>query len=116
MSGNNGKNTKTLVLGIGNTILTDDGAGIKVARRLKEKTPELEVIETSESGIRFFDLGLYWGWWIITAWICTLGLIYLARFLQGGWKTKHVIEDKYLPPTAPEPAAIHESERPIDWS
>ncbi len=48
-------NMKTLVLGMGNTILTDDGVGIKVAQSLKEIRPELEVMETSEAGIALLD-------------------------------------------------------------
>ncbi|MFC1897351.1 hydrogenase maturation protease [Chloroflexota bacterium] len=44
-----------LVLGIGNPILTDDGVGIKTAQKLKEENPELDVIETSESGIALLD-------------------------------------------------------------
>jgi len=46
----------TLILGIGNPILTDDGVGIKIARKIKERNPELEVIETSEAGIALLDL------------------------------------------------------------
>lgn len=46
---------KTLILGMGNTILTDDGVGIKIAHQLKEIRPELEVIETSEAGIALLD-------------------------------------------------------------
>ena len=46
----------TLVLGIGNPILTDDGVGIKIAQKLKEEKPDLEVIETSEAGIALLDL------------------------------------------------------------
>jgi len=46
----------TLVLGVGNPILTDDGIGIKIARRLKQGKPDLEVIETSEAGIAILDL------------------------------------------------------------
>ena len=46
----------TLILGIGNPILTDDGVGIKIARKIKEGNPELEVIETSEAGIALLDL------------------------------------------------------------
>ena len=46
----------TLILGIGNPILTDDGVGIKIAQRLKEKNPKLEVMETSEAGINFLHL------------------------------------------------------------
>jgi len=51
-----GERMNTLVLGVGNPILTDDGIGIKIARRLKQKKPDLEVIETSEAGIALLDL------------------------------------------------------------
>ncbi|MBA7679947.1 hypothetical protein ES703_88253 [subsurface metagenome] len=46
----------TLVLGIGNPILTDDGVGIKIAQKLKEGNPKLEVIMTSEAGIILLEL------------------------------------------------------------
>ncbi len=46
----------TLILGIGNPILSDDGVGIKVARRLKEESPQSEVAETSEVGMALLDL------------------------------------------------------------
>ena len=46
----------TLILGIGNLILRDDGVGIRIARKLKEESPELEVIETSEVGLTLLDL------------------------------------------------------------
>jgi MATE family multidrug resistance protein len=36
--------------------------------------------------------GLLWCWTVITAWVCSLGLIYLARFLQGRWQQMRVIE------------------------
>jgi MATE family multidrug resistance protein len=36
--------------------------------------------------------GLLWCWTVITVWICSLGLIYLARFLQGRWQQIRVIE------------------------
>ncbi len=45
----------TLIMGIGNPILTDDGVGIKIAHKLKEENPKLEVIETSEAGIALLD-------------------------------------------------------------
>lgn len=45
----------TLILGMGNPILTDDGVGIKIARKLKEDNPELEVAETSEAGMALLD-------------------------------------------------------------
>ena len=46
----------TLILGIGNPILTDDGVGIKIAQKLKEDNPELEVVETSEAGMALLEL------------------------------------------------------------
>jgi len=46
----------TLILGIGNPILADDGVGIKIAQKLKEEKAELEVTETSEAGIALLDL------------------------------------------------------------
>jgi len=46
----------TLVLGVGNPILTDDGIGIRIAQRLKEEKPDLEVMETSEAAIAILDL------------------------------------------------------------
>ena len=41
---------KTLILGIGNPILTDDGVGIRIAQKLKDENPKLEVMKTSEAG------------------------------------------------------------------
>ncbi len=46
----------TLILGIGNPILTDDRVGIEIAQKLKKEKPELEVVETSEVGITLLDL------------------------------------------------------------
>ena len=46
----------TLILGVGNPILTDDGIGIKIAQKIKRKNPKLEVINTSETGITLLDL------------------------------------------------------------
>ena len=46
---------KTLILGIGNPILTDDGVGIEVAHEIGEANPNLEVVETSEAGIALLD-------------------------------------------------------------
>ena len=46
---------KTLILGFGNPILTDDGVGIRIAQRIKEENPHLEVLETSEAGIAIID-------------------------------------------------------------
>ncbi len=43
----------TLVLGIGNPILTDDGIGIRIAQRLKSTA--VDVVETSEAGLALLD-------------------------------------------------------------
>lgn len=50
---------KTHILGLGNTILTDDGVGIYVVRRLKERLQNMEDIdfcEASVGGFNFIDL------------------------------------------------------------
>jgi hydrogenase maturation protease len=48
---------KTLVLGLGNPILSDDGAGIKAAQEVGKQLndPQITVAETSEAGLRFLD-------------------------------------------------------------
>jgi hydrogenase maturation protease len=50
---------KTLVLGLGNSILGDDGVGISVAREIGKKwisRPSVEVIEASLGGLVLLDL------------------------------------------------------------
>ena len=54
------ENMKTLIIGLGNPILTDDGVGVKVARQLEERInltahPELEVTEASAGGLRLME-------------------------------------------------------------
>jgi MATE family multidrug resistance protein len=44
------------------------------------------------AGHKVWDFGLHWAWSGLTAWICLLGVIYMARFLQGKWKSMRVIE------------------------
>lgn len=49
---------KTLVIGLGNPILTDDGVGIYAARRVEELLPQgsnIEVIEASIGGIALME-------------------------------------------------------------
>lgn len=48
---------KTLVLGIGNPILSDDGVGIHVARLLRDRDlPGVTVDELAASGLEFLDV------------------------------------------------------------
>ena len=49
---------KTLILGLGNPILSDDGVGIKVAQQIREeiKDPQITVTESSEAGLNLLDL------------------------------------------------------------
>ncbi|HMA62279.1 MAG TPA: hydrogenase maturation protease [bacterium] len=46
---------KTLVLGLGNPILSDDGIGIKAARAIKKRVKDIEVVEASAAGFRIVD-------------------------------------------------------------
>ncbi len=64
------------------------------------------------AGVHYCGWGLIWCWIVLTVWICALGVIYLARFLQGGWRHMRVIEpdapvEEDLPQAAPaEPAGV----------
>jgi hydrogenase maturation protease len=50
--------TKTLILGLGNTLLCDDGVGLYVAAELKKRItqPEVTVLETGVAGLSLLDL------------------------------------------------------------
>ena len=45
-----------MVLGVGNSILTDDAVGFRVAHLLKEAKPELTEMETAEAGLTLLEL------------------------------------------------------------
>ena len=49
---------KTLILGLGNTILSDDGVGIRVVEELESRltNPDITVLETSLSGLSLLDI------------------------------------------------------------
>jgi hydrogenase maturation protease len=50
---------RLVILGMGNTLFSDDGVGIAVVRELKEcfyQNPQIEVLETSWGGFRIIDL------------------------------------------------------------
>ncbi len=46
---------KTLVLGLGNTILSDDGVGIRIAQEIKKKCKNIDILEASAAGFRVID-------------------------------------------------------------
>ncbi len=48
---------KILILGMGNPLLTDDGAGLCVAAKLKERLnrPDVAVLETAAAGLALLD-------------------------------------------------------------
>lgn len=52
---NSEKKISTIVLGVGNPILRDDSVGLKVARRIKDRVPGIEVVETAEAGLALLD-------------------------------------------------------------
>ena len=50
--------TKTLILGLGNSLLSDDGVGLTIAAELKSRLDQsdITVIETSVAGLSLLDL------------------------------------------------------------
>ena len=46
----------TLVLGVGNPVLTDDAVGLRIAHLIQEAKPELTAIETAEAGLTLLEL------------------------------------------------------------
>jgi hydrogenase maturation protease len=46
----------TLVLGVGNPVLTDDAVGFRVARLIKAAKQDITVIETAEAGLTLLEL------------------------------------------------------------
>jgi len=66
---------KTLILGLGNPILSDDGVGIQVARALEGRLnqQEVTVMETSMAGLNLLDLLVKFDRVIIVDAIQTIG-------------------------------------------
>lgn len=42
--------------------------------------------------VEVFHAGLYGSWAVVSAWIASLGVIFLLRFLNGAWRSMRVIE------------------------
>ncbi len=53
-------------------------------------------------GVQWFGWGLIWCWFVFTGWLCMMGSIYLARFLQGRWQSMRVIESEVEAQLDPE--------------
>ncbi|HDZ23459.1 MAG TPA: hydrogenase maturation protease, partial [Desulfobacteraceae bacterium] len=47
---------KVLILGMGNPILSDDGVGLSIARKLEKSLPGVDVSTTAMAGIDILDL------------------------------------------------------------
>jgi hydrogenase maturation protease len=65
---------KGLVLGLGNDILSDDGVGLVVTRRLKDNfkdTKSIDFVETNEMGLSLLDFVEGYGWAVIVDSIIT---------------------------------------------
>ncbi len=46
---------KTLLLGLGNPILSDDGIGIRIAKEIRKKCKDIDIVEASAAGFRIID-------------------------------------------------------------
>ena len=57
------------------------------------------------------DRGLFWWWFVVTGWICTLGIIFCVRFLRGRWREMRVIERE--PPGADQESAATMCRQPV---
>lgn len=57
-------------------------------------------------GLYHFGLGIYWAWIVMTGWVTVLGFIYMARFMQGKWRSMRVIEDPLIGDSQGTAAAV----------
>jgi hypothetical protein len=53
---------KTLILGFGNPILTDDAVGIRIAEELAGEFPDMTVEASSEAGLAILEEVTLTGW------------------------------------------------------
>jgi hydrogenase maturation protease len=58
MTGDGVEAPRTLVVGVGNPILSDDGVGIHIARALKDRNPAVSIEELPASGLELLDMVL----------------------------------------------------------
>jgi len=91
---------KTLILGMGNTILSDDGVGIYIARKLQKQIQrkDVEIKETCLAGLNLLDL---------LAGYDRAILIDAIKTKEGNWGDIYRFRLDYLMPTA-RLATFHE--------
>jgi len=84
-----------------------DGANIVLAGALKGAGDVMFVMISSVGiaivgvlttwiGIEYYGGGLYWCWWVLTAWVVALAAAFLGRFRRGRWKSMRVIEPEVV--------------------
>ncbi|MBC7857089.1 MAG: MATE family efflux transporter, partial [Pirellulaceae bacterium] len=73
------------------------GAGDTFFILIATTTISLVFVTIGRLGQVYGQWGLFGWWWVLTAWLCTLAVVYLGRFLQGHWKAMRVIEHEALP-------------------
>jgi MATE family, multidrug efflux pump len=62
--------------------------------------------------IDVWKMGIYACWTVVTCWVCTMGVIYLGRYLQGKWRNMRVIEQQHHPaPRDPQASEL----APLDF-
>jgi len=47
---------RTLVIGVGNLLRCDDGAGVHVVNRLKKLAPQIDAVDVAMGGVRSLRL------------------------------------------------------------
>ena len=90
---------KTLVLGLGNPIVTDDAVGLRVAQALKPlltHCPDIDISEDHWGGLRLMERMVGYNRAIIIDAICTGSLPGTIHHLMPWYNTKPC-----LPPTTP---------------
>ena len=68
------------------------GAGDTMFILVATTTISIVFVTIGRLGQVYGQWGLYGWWWVLSFWLLTLALVYLARFLQGHWKKMRVIE------------------------
>jgi multidrug resistance protein, MATE family len=73
------------------------GAGDTFFILIATTTISVAYVTIGRLGQVYGHWGLFGWWWVLTAWLCTLAIVYLGRFLQGKWQAMRVIEHEALP-------------------